>query len=248
MVTMVDSETLWRNWAQESIQKLKKYRRDGRIGFIGLSNHNLDVARMAVQSGLIDVLMFPVNLYQHHGNQERADLLDICYENQVGVVAMKPYYGGRLISTQGRRTGITPIQCLQYALSQPISTTVPGPQNVNQFRQALEYLNASEEEKRYTPIHDELTMLLRGQCVNCKHCLPCPQEIQISNVIWCLDYVEFYGHGVLHDEQQFNRKLYSSLAIKASDCIECEVCLERCPFEVDIIGKMRRAVEVFETT
>jgi predicted aldo/keto reductase-like oxidoreductase len=26
------------------------------------------------------------------------------------------------------------------------------------------------------------------------------------------------------------------------------VCVERCPFEVDIIGKMRRAVEIFETT
>ncbi len=26
------------------------------------------------------------------------------------------------------------------------------------------------------------------------------------------------------------------------------VCVERCPFEVDIIDKMRRAVEVFETT
>jgi len=33
---------------------------------------------------------------------------------------------------------------------------------------------------------------------------------------------------------------------KGSDRIECEVCLERCPFDVDIIGKMHRAAEVFE--
>ena len=62
-----------------------------------------------------------------------------------------------------------------------------------------------------------------------------------------LDYVEFYGHGVLHDEQKFNRKRYSAFPVKASDCTECAVCVERCPFEVDIIGKMRRAVEVLET-
>lgn len=29
-------------------------------------------------------------------------------------------------------------------------------------------------------------------------------------------------------------------------CTECVGCLERCPFRVDIIGKMKRAVEVFE--
>jgi len=40
--------------------------------------------------------------------------------------------------------------------------------------------------------------------------------------------------------------MYASRPVKASACVECEVCLERCPFDVDIIGKMRRAVEVFE--
>ncbi len=116
------------------------------------------------------------------------------------------------------------------------------------MRQALDYLEASDDEKQYAPLHDELTSLLRGQCVQCKHCLPCPQGISIAKVIWCLDYVEFYGHGVLHDEHEFNRKRYSAFPVKASDCTECAVCVERCPFEVDIIGKMRRAVEVLETT
>jgi len=80
MLTMVDSESLWTGWAQEAIERLQGYQRDGRVGFIGLSNHNVDVAQMAVASGLIDVLMFPVNLYQHHGNQEREALLKTCAE------------------------------------------------------------------------------------------------------------------------------------------------------------------------
>jgi hypothetical protein len=28
--------------------------------------------------------------------------------------------------------------------------------------------------------------------------------------------------------------------------VECGVCMERCPFDVDILAKMREAVEVFE--
>lgn len=42
-------------------------------------------------------------------------------------------------------------------------------------------------------------------------------------------------------------KIYASLRAKASDCIECDVCLERCPFGVDVIGKMHGAVKVFES-
>jgi len=244
MLTMVDTESLWQNWAAQGIERLGRYRRDGRVGSIGISNHNVDVARMAVESGLIDVLMFPVNLYQHYEDPARAALLETCAANEVGVVAMKPYYGGRLLTTEGRPTGITPAQCLHYVLSQPVVTAVPGARNAEQMRQTLGYLEASSEERQFAPLHDELTERLRGQCVHCLHCLPCPQEINIPGVILNLEYVEFYS-GTRWSEQ-FNRELYARRMAKASECIECEVCVERCPFGVDIIGKMRRAVEVFE--
>jgi len=39
---------------------------------------------------------------------------------------------------------------------------------------------------------------------------------------------------------------YNALPAKASDCLECGDCAERCPFEVDVIAQMRRAVELFE--
>jgi predicted aldo/keto reductase-like oxidoreductase len=39
---------------------------------------------------------------------------------------------------------------------------------------------------------------------------------------------------------------YAELKTKASDCTECGVCLERCPFDVDVIAKMREAAEIFE--
>lgn len=241
ILTMVDSESLWHGWAQESIELLKDYQREGRAGFIGLSNHYPNIARQAVESGSIDVLMFPVNLYQHYEDAERQRLLEVCIEHEVGVVAMKPYYGGRLLHIDGRPTGIFPVQCLYYVLSQPVATVVPGPANARELNQALNYLQASDKEKAYTSLHDELTERLRGRCVLCKHCLPCPQEISIPNVIDCLEWFEF--HGPSHQKQ--SRERYAAMTAKGSDCSECGVCVERCPFEVDIIGKMKRAVEVF---
>ena len=245
MLTMVDTEPVWTGWAQESIERLHQYQRDGRVGFIGLSNHDVDVARMAVESGLIDVLMFPVNLYQHHGHPEREALLECCAENGVGVVAMKAYYGGRLLETDGRPTGINPAQCLHYVRAQSVATIVPGVRNSDEMRQTLRYLGASVEEKQFAPLHDELVDRLGGQCVLCQHCLPCPVEIPIPTLISCVDYVAFQEHGLYHED--FNRKLYASLQAQGSDCIACEECLERCPFDVDIIGKMHQAVELFES-
>jgi predicted aldo/keto reductase-like oxidoreductase len=242
VLTMVDTESLWHGWAQESIAILRDYQQEGRVGFIGLSNHYPNVARQAVESGSIDVLMFPVNLYQHHQDSERQRLLEVCIEHEVGVVAMKPYYGGRLLHSEGRSTGISPIQCLHYVLGQPVATVVPGPENARELNQGLKYLLASDDEKAYTSLHDELTERLRGRCVLCKHCLPCPQEIEIPHVIDCLEWVEFYGPS--HQKQ--SRERYAAMTAKGSDCTECGVCVERCPFEVDIIGKMKRAAEVFE--
>jgi predicted aldo/keto reductase-like oxidoreductase len=243
MLTMVDSEEVWTGWAQEAIQRLRAYQRHNRLGFVGLSTHDVGVARTAVESGLIDVLMFPVNLYQHQGSQEREGLLASCGENGVGVVAMKPYYGGRLLMASGRPSGITPTQCLHYVLSQPLATAVPGAQNAEELRQALRYLQASDDEKQFATGPQELERWLQGQCVSCSHCLPCPEEIPIPEVIECLDRFEYFGHGPAHDES--SRKQYASLSAKGSDCTECEVCMERCPFGVEIIDKMRHAVEVF---
>ena len=244
MLTMVDIKSTWTGWAREGIERIRGYQRDGRVGFIGLSGHDPAVARMAVESGSIDVLMFPLNIYQHDPDPEREALLRCCAEHQVGVVVMKVYHGGRLLTTEGRPTGITPAQCLHYVLSHSVATTVPGVRNADQMRQALNYLEASVEEKQATPLHDELVHRLSGQCVECQHCLPCPQDIPIPSVITCLDYIEYYGLSEFH--QVSDREWYATFPAKGSDCTECEVCIERCPFDVDIIGKMQRAVEVFE--
>ena len=41
---------------------------------------------------------------------------------------------------------------------------------------------------------------------------------------------------------------YSDFPVGASECTECGDCMERCPFDVDIIAQIRKAVEIFEVT
>jgi len=58
-------------------------------------------------------------------------------------------------------------------------------------------------------------------------------------VIWALDQVPVRGIEQI-------KEWYAGFAVKASACVECGVCLERCPFDVEIIAKMREAAVVLE--
>jgi predicted aldo/keto reductase-like oxidoreductase len=238
IMTMVDEEKKWDEWVQESAEYLNRYKEQGRIGYIGGSGHDPSMVIKAINSGLFDVFMFPVNIVGHNSEKIRA-LCQACVDRNVGLVAMKPYFGGTLLYVDGKVTSITPAQCLAYVLSLPVSTTVPGPKNAQELRATLHYLEATDEEKNYRPAIASMYRDLAGHCVYCNHCLPCPQNIEIGMTILLTDW----AHGGVSDELI---GYYSSLPVKASECTECGVCMERCPFEVDVITKMREAVEIFE--
>jgi hypothetical protein len=152
---------------------------------------------------------------------------------------MKPYHGGTLFSVNGRPSGITPAQCLDYVFSLPVSTAVPGPKNAEELRATLHYVEATDEEKDYRAVIANIYGLLAGQCTYCHHCLPCPQNIEVGWVIWYVDQ----ARGGITDQL---RAGYSAFPIKASECTECGVCMDRCPFDVDVIARMHKAVELFE--
>ena len=39
---------------------------------------------------------------------------------------------------------------------------------------------------------------------------------------------------------------YAALSVPASDCTECGLCEERCPFGIQVIEKMQKAVELLQ--
>jgi predicted aldo/keto reductase-like oxidoreductase len=255
LLMMVDDEALWDTWGQASLEHLARYQTQGRIGAIGMSSHKSTVALKAVRSGQLDVLMYPVNLASHTiaGNDE---LYQACADKGVGLVAMKPYAGGAFFLAEGSvfvnwvRAGgqglqvekagpIRPTQCLAYVLSQPVSTVVPGVKSVDELQAALHFWEATEEEKDYSTVIASIHHYPPGQCVYCNHCLPCPSSIDIGQLIRLVDAAREEVTDELRAE-------YATLEIKASDCIECEECMERCPYEVDVIAKMQQAVELFE--
>ncbi len=231
-------------------------RDEGRARFLGISGHYHRFHEMAVESGLVDVIMLPVNLF-NHAMPGRRDLLELCVRRNLGVVAMKPFGGGRLLNRRGSlrvpkyqtsgeafqvkiASEVTPAQCLSYVLAQRgVSLALPGVKNEDELAAALHTLEASEAERDFSGLLAEFGRYVEGECVYCNHCLPCPVVIDIGQVNRLLDLAEFGLTASL-------RAAYDALAVKASACTECGACTKRCPFGVNVIPLIHQAVEVFE--
>ncbi len=216
-----------------------RLQQDGKAGLIGVSGHDVSVALKAARHGRIDILMFPINLTTDSLLRER-NLLNACVSEKVGLVAMKPFAGGRLLQLSDSRS-VTPVQCVNYALSQTgVSTVIPGVKSVLELEEALQFFDATDEEKDFSSIIADLQQYSRGECVYCNHCLPCPMVINIGETMRLLDTAR---RGISPNLQTS----YDALSAKASLCTECGACSERCPFEVDVVSKIRQVIELFET-
>jgi len=227
----------------------------GLARLIGFSGHTVATSLQAVESGVVDVLMFPVNLLGNAIPGKR-DLLAACRAQGVGLVAMKPYAGGRLLRGEEdihaerwqvggdevrlrRAHEVTPVRCLSYILEQPgVSTVVPGCRAVAELDEALAYWEATPEERDFSMLLADFAQYREGDCVYCNHCLPCPQVIDIGHTMRLLDAAHLTGPTPLRAE-------YEAMAANAADCIGCGDCESRCPFGVEVVSRMEETAGIF---
>ena len=222
MIHYVDAEADLREVLDGPIMRLaQRLRSEGRIRHIGLSSHNPVVAHMAARTGLIDVLMFSVNP---------------CYDllppsDDVVSAANSPF---------GRP--MTPVQCLEYALTRPgVAAVMAGCRSRAEIEAALAWCSATAAERDYTGALAGLDKFSwEGHCMYCGHCAPCSVGIDIAGVN------KYYNLTLAqHEIPETVREHYRLLPHHASECIACGRCERNCPFGVDIIGHMRLAAAKF---
>ena len=238
----------------------------GRIGAVGLSSHNPVVAHMAARTGLIDVLMFSVNpCYDllppsddvdtlwadesyarelHNIDPERQRLYEFCEREGIAIDVMKAYGGGDLLSDANSPFGrpMTPVQCLEYALTRPgVAAVMAGCRSRAEIEAALAWCSATAAERDYTGALAGLDKFSwEGHCMYCGHCAPCSVGIDIAGVN------KYYNLTLAqHEIPETVREHYRLLPHHASECIACGRCERNCPFGVDIIGHMRLAAAKF---
>ena len=237
----------------------EELQKEGKAKYIGFSGHTVSTAMKAVKSGMIDVLMFPVHLAANAVTGKR-DLLNACIKNNVGLIGMKPFAGGKLLQSDGsvnletyqigdtksfnleRTKKATSTRCISYVLAQPgVSATVPGCGNVYELADCLTYFSASNEDKDFSDLVLDCRQFVLNECVYCNHCLPCPVGIDIGQVNRLYD---------LYENGSVSKKniavLYNQLNINASSCTQCGLCEKRCFFDVKGIDIMKKAANKME--
>ena len=266
MIHYIDSADEWdRAMNGEYLEYVLDLHKRGVIRHIGLSTHNPVIGKLAVQTGFIEMILFSVNpafdmrpatedidlLYTGYEDgrysgidPDRAELYRMCEEQNVGITVMKGFFGGRLFNREQSPFGVTftPSQLIHYSLTRPgVASILCGFDTKEQADAALHYETATDEEKDYAsviasaPLHS-----YSGQCTYCGHCKPCPADIDIAMVN------KFYDLAAAQDAvPQSVAEHYGALEHKASECIGCRGCEERCPFGVKVADRMSLAAELF---
>ncbi len=271
MLHFVDRETDWDTLEQSEIMRYAlSLKEKGTIRSIGMSSHNPVTAKKAIESGLIDVLMFSLNpaydlvpkdrdmteIFSEviNGTKQnfsaltlepaRAELYRACEERGVAITVMKALAMGTLLHKDRSPLGIamTEAQCLGYALSRPaVAAVMVGMQRISDVENAMAYYSLPAEARDHSEVLASLGMFsAAGRCMYCNHCLPCPARIDIAAVNKYLDLVELDGRPADSVKQH-----YTVMEHTGADCLQCGACEKRCPFGVAVIRRMQRAAQIF---
>lgn len=267
MIHYVDSMADWNTVANGPVMAYaRELKAAGTIGSIGLSSHNPEVALAAVNTGLIDVLMFSVNPcydlqpagedveelwaprnYENNlvnMDPQRQALYETCQRLGVGITVMKAFGGGDLLSETLSPAGkaLTAFQCLHYALTRPaVASVMCGARSLEDLEAGAAYEDAPESQRDYAAALAALPRISwQGHCMYCGHCAPCPKGIDVASVTKFLNLCRAQG-----TVPETVREHYALLPHRAAECVACGACEKRCPFGVPIIENMRQAAAVF---
>ena len=193
-----------------------KAREMGKIRFIGITQHSVERAEFAVNSGLYDTLQYPFN---HLATEREVALVKLCREKNVGFVGMKALSGG--LVTDAR---------IPFAYLSEFDNVVPiwGFQKMWELEQVLDFsenpIEVTDEIREL--IAQDRAELVGGFCRSCGYCLPCPVGIPIQNAN---RMKQLLGRAVWQD---YVTPEWQANMAKIDDCIQCGECAKRCPYQL----------------
>ena len=189
----------------------------GMIRHIGITNHRLNVAHEAIDSGMYETLQFP---FCYLATDKDLELVQDCKKAGMGFIAMKALSGGLINNSAAA-----------YAYLAQFDNVLPiwGVQRESELDEFLSYIDnppALTPELQAVIDHDR-EELLGEFCRGCGYCMPCPAGIEINNCArMSLMIRRAPSAAQLTDEMQAKMR-------KIEDCLHCGRCKSKCPYGLD---------------
>lgn len=189
----------------------------GMVRHIGITNHRLNIAQEAVESGLYETLQFP---FCYLATEKDIALVEKCQRAGMGFIAMKALSGGLITNAAAA-----------YAFLAQYDNVLPiwGVQRREELDEFLSYIENPPEmtEELAAVIKKDREELLGDFCRGCGYCMPCPAGIQINQCArMSLMLRRAPAADWLSDYWQEEMK-------KIEHCLHCGKCASKCPYGLD---------------
>ncbi|MBR1408975.1 MAG: aldo/keto reductase [Clostridia bacterium] len=199
-------------------------KKSGKVRHIGITNHRLNIAEEAVESGLYETLQFP---FSYLSGEQELSLIRHCHEKNMGFVAMKALSGGLISNARaacafmGENPGVLPIWGIQRE------------KELKEFLSFIKEPPAMDDDLRAVIEHDR-SELVGDFCRGCGYCMPCPAGIEINNCArMSLMLRRAPSANWLTTEWQ-------EKMAKIEGCLHCGKCMQHCPYGLhtpDLLAK-----------
>lgn len=207
-----------------------KAKEQGKIRFIGITNHRLSVAHEALESGLYDTLQFP---FSYLCSEQDIELVEECKRRNIGFIAMKALSGGLINNSAAA-----------YAFLAQYDNVLPiwGIQRENELDEFLSYITeppALTDELK-SIIEADRNQLVGSFCRGCGYCMPCPAGIQINDCA---------RMSLLLRRAPVSAQLSPEMQAKMQQikkCLHCNQCKSKCPYNLDTPTLLARNLKDYE--
>jgi len=203
----------------------------GKIRHIGITSHQIDIAKKAVASDIFETIMFPFNFVT---DEAATELIPLARKHDVGFIVMKPLAGGMLDNAT---------IAFKYLFQFPDIVPIPGIEKIPEIEEIVGILEntpalTKADKTKMNQMKEELG---KEFCHRCDYCQPCTAEIPISTVMTSPSFAKRLP------EERFYSDMITKAMETAAKCVDCGKCEERCPYKLPIRQVLKDRVKWFET-
>ncbi len=203
---------------------------EGKIRHIGITNHRLNIADEAVESGLYETLQFP---FCYLADEADIELVEKCRKADMGFIAMKSLSGGLITNSAAA-----------YAFAAQYDNVLPiwGVQRESELDEFISYIGNPPV------LSDELRALIEKDrqelsgdfCRGCGYCMPCPAGIEINN---CARMSLLIRRSP--SEAQLTPAAQEKM-LRIEKCLHCGRCKSKCPYHLDTPALLKKNLKDYK--